>query len=201
MKITLGRRTVMLGAATTIIVGGIALAILGAGGIVAWEYSNSNAFCTNNCHAVHPEEPRAYAAYSHARVQCVECHMGRLPTLQLMTLKVAHYQELLGMITGYQRPLAATTLRPARDSCESCHWPSVNHDDKVHRSLRDRRQEHRDARGSSCTPEAAARDIRAASFGIDRNSSAAATSRSAQSWVRITAKDRKRRPISTPRAR
>jgi hypothetical protein len=131
MKIKLGKRTVMLGTAMTLVVGGIALALLGAGGIVAWEYSNSNAFCTDNCHAVHPEEPRAYAAYSHARVQCVECHMGRLPTLQLMTLKAAHYHELLGMFTGFQRPLHATTLRPARDSCEGCHWPAVNHDDKV----------------------------------------------------------------------
>ena len=58
MKITLGRRTLMLGTVTTLVVGGIALAVLGAGGIVAWEYSNSNAFCTNICHAVHPEEPR-----------------------------------------------------------------------------------------------------------------------------------------------
>ncbi len=131
MKITLGKKTFMLGTATTVVIGGIALAVLGAGGIVAWEYSNSNAFCTDNCHAVHPEEPRAHAVSSHARVQCVECHMGRLPTLQLMTLKAAHYHELLGMITGYQRPLTATTLRPARDSCEGCHWPSINHDDKV----------------------------------------------------------------------
>ena len=131
MEIKLGRRTVMVGAATTILVAGIGLAILAAGGIVAWEYSNSNAFCTNNCHAVHPEEPRSYAVAPHARVQCVECHMGRLPTLQLMLLKGAHYHELLGMITGYERPLTATTLRPARDSCEGCHWPSVNHDDKV----------------------------------------------------------------------
>ncbi len=131
MKITLGRRTLMLGTVTTLVVGAIALAVLGAGGIVAWEYSNSNAFCTDNCHAVHPEEPRAYAVASHARVQCVECHMGRLPTLQLMTLKAAHYHELLGMITGYHRPLAATTLRPARDNCESCHWPEVNHSDRV----------------------------------------------------------------------
>jgi hypothetical protein len=131
MKISLGRRTVMLGTVTMIVVAAIALAVLAAGGIVAWEYSNSNAFCTHNCHAVHPEEPRAYAAYSHARVQCVECHMGRLPTLQLMTLKAAHYHELLGMFTGYKRPLTATTLRPARDSCEGCHWPAVNHDDKV----------------------------------------------------------------------
>src|SRR5664279_1965102 len=131
MKIKLGPRTLMVGTVTTVVVGVIALAVLGAGGIVAWEYSNSNAFCTNMCHAVHPEEPRAYAVYSHARVQCVECHMGRLPTLQLMTLKAAHYHELLGMVTGYKRPLTATTLRPARDSCESCHWPSANHDDKV----------------------------------------------------------------------
>jgi hypothetical protein len=131
MKITLGRRTLMLGTVTTLVLGAIALAVLGAGGIVAWEYSNSNAFCTNNCHAVHPEEPRAYAVYAHARVQCVECHMGRLPTLQLMTLKAAHYHELFGMVTGYKRPLTATTLRPARDNCESCHWPEVNHSDKV----------------------------------------------------------------------
>jgi hypothetical protein len=131
MHIRLGRRTLMVGTVATIVLAAVGLAILGAGGILAWEYSNSNAFCTNNCHAVHPEEPRAYAVASHARVQCVECHMGRLPTLQLMTLKLAHYHELLGMITGYKRPLAATTLRPARDNCESCHWPEVNHDDKV----------------------------------------------------------------------
>ena len=58
----------MVGTAMTIVIGGIALALLGAGGIVAWEYSNSNAFCTNICHAVHPEEPRAHAVSSHARV-------------------------------------------------------------------------------------------------------------------------------------
>ena len=131
MRLKLGRRGMMLGMTTTLLVGLIGAAVLAAGGITAWEYSNSNAFCTNNCHAVHPEEPRAHAVSSHARVQCVECHMGRLPTLQLIALKMGHYHELLGMITGYQRPLAATTLRPARDSCEACHWPAIVHDDKI----------------------------------------------------------------------
>jgi hypothetical protein len=131
MRLKLGRRGMMLGMTTTLLVGLIGAVVLAAGGITAWEYSNSNAFCTNNCHAVHPEEPRAHAVSSHARVQCVECHMGRLPTLQLIALKMGHYHELLGMITGYERPLAATTLRPARDSCEACHWPSIVHDDKI----------------------------------------------------------------------
>jgi hypothetical protein len=65
-----------------------------AAGIVGWEYSNSNAFCTNMCHAVHPEEPVAHAASFHARVNCVECHMGRLSTLQLMAIKPTHINEL-----------------------------------------------------------------------------------------------------------
>ena len=33
-----------------------------AGGIVAWEYTNSNEFCANMCHSVHPEETVAHAA-------------------------------------------------------------------------------------------------------------------------------------------
>ena len=60
MKIRVGRN-LMLGTVVTLILrdrrGGLA-----AGGIVASEYSNSNTFCTNMCHAVHPKEPKAHAA-------------------------------------------------------------------------------------------------------------------------------------------
>jgi hypothetical protein len=131
MKITLGKRTLMLGAIGTIVAGVIALALLGAGGIVAWEYSNSDSFCTNMCHSVHPEEPVAHAASFHARVKCVECHMGRLSTLQLMAIKPTHINELWGMIAGYERPTVSSSLRPARESCEACHWPEARHDDTI----------------------------------------------------------------------
>ena len=136
MKIRLGRRTLMVGTITTLVVGLIALAVLGAGGIVAWEYSNSNSFCTNVCHAVHPEEPVAHAAAFHARVNCVECHMGRLSTLELMALKPTHANELIGMITGYERPITTHSLRPARESCEACHWPEARHDDTIRTKYR-----------------------------------------------------------------
>ncbi len=125
------RRATLWGGAMTIVIGLIAIAIVTAGGIVAWEYTNSDAFCTNTCHAVHPEEPRAHATSSHARVQCVECHMGRNSTLHLMALKPTHLKELWGMIVGYERPLTSSTLRPAREACESCHWPSAKHFDAV----------------------------------------------------------------------
>jgi hypothetical protein len=188
----------MLGTAATIVVAGIALAVLGAGGIVAWEYSNSNAFCTDNCHAVHPEEPRAYAVHSHARVQCVECHMGRLPTLQLMTLKAAHYHELLGMVTGYKRPLAATTLRPARDSCEGCHWPDIVHYD----SVRTRIHYDTDAKSTETRTrlivhtgggEAREKATRGIHWHIAMNVEYASTDEQKRTipWVRVTDKDGK----------
>ena len=198
MRITVGKKTLVLGGALTIVLIGIAVAILAAGGIVAWEYSNSNAFCTNNCHAVHPEEPRAYAVYSHARVQCVECHMGRLPTLQLMGLKMAHYHELLGMITGYKRPLAGTTLRPARDSCEGCHWPSVDHDDtirtKIHFEPDEKNTEVRTKlivhTGTGAAREKATRGIH---WHIDQNVEYVTDDVQKRTipWVRITGKDGK----------
>src|SRR6185295_19364595 len=130
MKIRIGRK-LMLGTVATLVLIGIGAAVLGAAGIVAWEYSNSNAFCTNACHAVHPEEPIAHAASFHARVDCVECHMGRMSTLQLMAIKPTHINELWGMIVGYERPVHTHSLRPARESCEACHWPEAAHNDTV----------------------------------------------------------------------
>ena len=37
MQIKLGKRTLMVGTAMTLVIAGIALALVGAGGIVAWE--------------------------------------------------------------------------------------------------------------------------------------------------------------------
>jgi hypothetical protein len=130
MRVGLGRKT-MMGAIGTLVAIGIGLAVIGAVGIVGWEYSNSDHFCANVCHAVHPEESIVHRESAHARVQCVECHMGRLSTLHMMGLKPTHVNELWGMIVGYERPVASHTLRPARDNCESCHWPSVVHRDSI----------------------------------------------------------------------
>ncbi|HEX4942777.1 MAG TPA: NapC/NirT family cytochrome c, partial [Usitatibacteraceae bacterium] len=131
MRIKLGRRTLMLGSVTTIVALVVGISVIGAAGIVGWEFSNSNAFCANMCHSVHPEETAAHDVGVHARVNCVECHMGRNSTLHLMALKPTHAKELWGMIAGYERPIASGTLRPSREACESCHWPSVEHHDSI----------------------------------------------------------------------
>lgn len=126
----LTRGALAIGGVATILVGALAL-LLGAGSIVAWEYANSDAFCANACHAVHPEETAAHKASFHANVHCVECHIGRVSTLQAIAIKPKHAKELWGVIVGYERPLVSTTLPPARQNCEGCHNPTVVHNDSV----------------------------------------------------------------------
>jgi hypothetical protein len=131
MKIRIGGWSVVLGTAATIALAVVAIGVATAAGITGWEYSNSNAFCANMCHAVHPEETIAHDKGVHAKVNCVECHMGRNSTLHLMALKPTHIKELWGMIAGYERPIASSTLRPSREACESCHDPAVQHHDSI----------------------------------------------------------------------
>jgi hypothetical protein len=131
MRAWIGRRGLMLGAVSGLLLLLLGLAVVGVVGIVGWEYSNSNAFCASVCHGVHPEESLNHLAGSHARVNCVECHMGRNSTLHLMALKPTHAKELWGMIVGYERPITSSTLRPAREACEACHWPQNEHHDSI----------------------------------------------------------------------
>lgn len=106
--------------------------VLGIGAVELWDYTNSVAFCTNVCHNVHPEETHAFQDSFHAEVKCTECHMGRVGTLQGIVLKAGHFRHLIDIITGnFQRPLVSTTMRPAIESCELCHYPPAFHGDKV----------------------------------------------------------------------
>jgi len=110
----------------------LAFVLLAVAGIQFWEWSNRPTFCTDVCHDVHPEEPAAYQDSYHARVKCVECHMGRVSTLRNMVLKASHFRHLpQTLFRQYTHPERAETLRPANESCERCHWPPSFHYDTV----------------------------------------------------------------------
>ena len=54
----------------------VAFVVLFSGGAQVWEYTNSPQFCGTTCHTM-PPEYSAYQTSPHARILCVECHIGR----------------------------------------------------------------------------------------------------------------------------
>ncbi len=89
-----------------------------------FEYTESVAFCGELCHVMKPEDT-AYKASAHARVRCVECHVGGGADFYVKS-KLEGARQLISLFFGnYQKPIPTPVhnLRPAQDICERCHWP------------------------------------------------------------------------------
>ncbi|MDH3492489.1 MAG: NapC/NirT family cytochrome c [Acidobacteriota bacterium] len=98
--------------------------VSGFGSYRAYEFSESTTFCGETCHVMHPENT-AYLASAHARVTCVECHVGGGADFYLKS-KFEGVRQLFALMAGtYQEPIPTPVhnLRPAQDICEKCHWP------------------------------------------------------------------------------
>ena len=96
------------------------------GGVQGYMFSESSEFCGTVCHSMYPQFAR-YQASSHAKVECAQCHVG--PGLQsFVRSKVDGTRQLIFTITDqYSRPIKSPVhnLRPARDTCETCHSPTT----------------------------------------------------------------------------
>ncbi len=103
----------------------INMSILTIIGYEGYEFSDSPYFCGQLCHKVMAPEYTAYLRSPHARVRCVECHIG--PGVSwYVKAKISGLKQVVAVITGdYPRPIPTPLehLRPARDTCEQCHWP------------------------------------------------------------------------------
>ena len=113
-------------------VGGLfTVAFLSYGGIEAWNYTSSSSFCGTSCHTM-PPEYSAYLRSPHARVKCVECHIGRDVITTQVTRKAGDVRHIVLMLTQkYEFPIVTENMRPARESCETCHFPEKFSDDSL----------------------------------------------------------------------
>lgn len=101
------------------------------GSVEAWTYTNSSVFCGTTCHTM-PPEYSAYLQSPHARVQCVECHIGRDVFTTQFTRKAGDLRHVVLTLTQkYEYPIHTRNMRPARDSCERCHFPEKFSDDSL----------------------------------------------------------------------
>ncbi len=116
-------RYVLAGA---LVVGVAALVVIFTGSFKAYQVMETNAFCGQTCHSVMAPEYTAYQHTSHARVKCVECHIGTGVGYYISS-KTTGLRRLVALVTGhYPRPIPTPIrdMRPARETCEECHWSS-----------------------------------------------------------------------------
>lgn len=91
----------------------------------AFEYTESVAFCGQTCHTVMKPEFVSYQAGAHARVRCVDCHVGSGAGWYARSKLSGAYQLYSVSFNKYSRPISTPVhnLRPAPETCEQCHWP------------------------------------------------------------------------------
>jgi nitrate/TMAO reductase-like tetraheme cytochrome c subunit len=98
-------------------------AIIGLASYGGVNYMDSTKFCGQTCHSVMQPQYVRYQSSAHARVPCVDCHIGSGAS-SFVQYKLAGVRQLLRVTTNtYQRPIPAAMdrMRPARETCEQCH--------------------------------------------------------------------------------
>lgn len=102
------------------------LGLSGIGGYESYHYTDSVTFCGQTCHTVMEPEYTAYQNSAHARVACVQCHIGPGAEWYVKSKINGAYQVYSVMFNKFSRPIQTPieNLRPAQDVCEQCHWPA-----------------------------------------------------------------------------
>ena len=101
------------------------LLISAIGSYEAFHFTESVEFCGTICHEVMKPEHTAYQNSAHARVACVACHVGTGADWYVRSKMSGMYQIYSVLFNKFQKPIPVPihNLRPARETCEQCHWP------------------------------------------------------------------------------
>jgi nitrate/TMAO reductase-like tetraheme cytochrome c subunit len=96
------------------------------------EHMDSVEFCGTACHSVMAPEYTAYVGSPHSRVACVECHIGQGASWFVRSKLSGTRQVFAVTFNTHSRPIPSPVkhLRPARETCEQCHWPQKFHGDR-----------------------------------------------------------------------
>lgn len=102
-------------------------------GTKAYEATDSVAFCGETCHEVMEPQNVTYHNSPHARVPCVECHIGPGASFWVKAKFDGIRQLFATALNTYERPIETPviSLRPAQETCEECHWPRQFYGDKL----------------------------------------------------------------------
>jgi hypothetical protein len=99
----------------------------------AVNYMDGVPFCGETCHTVMEPEFMAYKNSPHSRVECVKCHIGPGAGWFVKSKLSGVGQVIAVTFHTYPTPIPTpvTNLRPARETCEQCHWPQKYGEDRL----------------------------------------------------------------------
>jgi hypothetical protein len=112
------------------LVGAVVLAVGTYKGV---EYMESVQFCGTACHTVMQPEYTAHQRSPHSRLACADCHIGPGANWFVKSKLSGSWQLIAVTFKLYPTPIPTPVhnLRPARDTCEQCHWPTKFVGDKL----------------------------------------------------------------------
>lgn len=95
-------------------------------------YMETSEFCGQVCHQTMEPQFVAHQFGPHAQVACVNCHVGEGADAVAQS-KLQGLRQLMHVATGQvPRPVPSSPqrMRPARETCERCHWKGKFHGDR-----------------------------------------------------------------------
>ncbi|MEN8005814.1 MAG: NapC/NirT family cytochrome c [Candidatus Krumholzibacteriota bacterium] len=111
----------------------INILFLGVGGARMLHFMDTPKFCGTACHSVMEPEWVAYQNSPHAHVRCIDCHVGEGAGALVNAKLNGMWQVISASLDLYDRPIPTPVhqLRPARETCEKCHWPDKFYGDRI----------------------------------------------------------------------
>ncbi len=104
----------------------LVIPLIGVSSYQGYHYTESTGFCGQVCHTVMQPEYTSYLGSPHARVNCASCHIGPGASWYVKS-KISGVRQVLAVtLNTFSRPIHTPIkdLRPARETCEQCHWPA-----------------------------------------------------------------------------
>lgn len=129
LSIARQRRAIALVAVLTC----VNLVLLSMASVGAVHYMETKEFCGLVCHNTMEPQYVGHQSSAHARVACVDCHVGPGVGAAVESKRAGTRQLWQIATNSVPKPVPSPVrnLRPARFTCENCHFPEKFHGDEV----------------------------------------------------------------------
>ncbi len=117
----------------SVLVGMLSTVLIAGATVKGIKEMETVAFCGTVCHTVMEPEHTAFQRSPHSKITCADCHIGAGADWFVKSKISGSWQLISVAFNLYPTPVTSPVhdLRPARDTCEQCHWPTKHVGDKL----------------------------------------------------------------------